>query len=64
MDQIDLNKHSIHKDIDPKEFMPKLTSIATKADTSKLAPFKSPFLAEFIYDQPTLLNELQHQPTT
>ena len=57
MDQINLDKHNIHKDIDPKEFMPKLSSIATKADTGKLAPFKSPFLKEFIYDPPTQLEE-------
>ena len=32
--------------------MPKLTAIATKANTEKLAPFKSPFLKEFIYNPP------------
>jgi hypothetical protein len=52
IDQINLDKHNIHRDIDPKEFMPGLSKIATKADTTKLKPFKSPFLKETIYELP------------
>jgi hypothetical protein len=52
MDQINLDKHKIHILMNPNEIMPKLSLIATKPNTEKLAPFKSPFLREFIYNPP------------
>ena len=42
---INLDNHKIHRDIEPRDIMPKLSSIATKPSTEKLLPFKSPFLA-------------------